>query len=379
MKARVTRYVDERTGLGPVVRYVLDRRIPSGISWLHTFGSASLTLFILMVVTGMFLALNYAPSISDAHASTAYIQHQVPLGGFVLGLHYWGATAMVVLVTLHLLRVFLMGAYKFPRELNWMIGVLIFGLVLLFAFTGYLLPWDNTAFFATRVGVNIVASVPLLGNAMAALLRGGADIGAATLTHFYAIHVLFLPAIVTALIDGHLFLVVRNGIAPLPRRQAAGRPRRPAVLGDGPGAMRASKVELAEPDPAPVQMGDSFYPRHVLMDAITSLVVLLIVVALALLFAVPDSGNANPGNAAFVPRPAWYFLAPFQLLKYVPGPLEALATAVLPLVAGGALFLLPFIDRRRGRHPFDRPLVTGIGIASVLAIVVLTLIGAYAR
>jgi ubiquinol-cytochrome c reductase cytochrome b subunit len=376
MKSRITRYVDERTGLGPVVRYVLDRRIPRGISWLQTFGSASLTLFLLMVVTGMFLALNYAPSISDAHASTAYIQRQVPLGSFVLGLHYWGASAMVVLVTIHLLRVFFMGAYKFPRELNWMIGVIIFALVLVFAFTGYLLPWDNTAFFATRVGLNIVASVPLLGNALAALLRGGAQIGAATLTHFYAIHVLFLPALVTALIAGHLFLVVRNGIAPPPRRVGAVRHGRPAVLGDGPGAMRVPKAEVSHPGQAPAEMGDSFYPRHVLMDAITSLVVLLVVVALALLFQVPDTGTANPGNAAFIPRPAWYFLAPFQLLKYVPGPLEALATAVLPLIAGGALLLLPFIDHRRGRHPFDRPLVTGIGIASVIGIVALTIAGA---
>ena len=376
MKTRIGRYIDERTGLGPVMRYVLDRRIPRGISWLHTFGSASLTLFILMVVTGMFLALNYAPSITDAHASTTYIQHQVPLGGFVLGLHYWGASAMVVLVAIHMLRVFFMGAYKFPRELNWMIGVIIFALVLLFAFTGYLLPWDNTAFFATRVGINIVASVPLLGNAMAALLSGGADIGAATLTHFYAIHVLFLPALVTALIAGHLFLVVRNGIAPLPRRlKPAGRTR-PAVLGDGPGAMRARSAELEDSAPAPVELGDSFYPRHVLMDAITSLLVLLVVVALALLFQVPDSGNANPGNSTFVPRPAWYFLAPFQLLKYVPGPLEALATAILPLIAGGALLLLPVLDSRRGRHPFDRPLVTAIGIASLLAILALTLAGA---
>ena len=125
-----------------------------------------------------------------------------------------------------------------------------------------------------------------------------------------------------------------------------------------------------------MELGDSFYPRHVLMDAITSLLVLLVVVALALLFQVPDSGNANPGNSTFVPRPAWYFLAPFQLLKYVPGPLEALATAILPLIAGGALLLLPVLDSRRGRHPFDRPLVTAIGIASLLAILALTLAGA---
>ncbi|HEY0492359.1 MAG TPA: cytochrome b N-terminal domain-containing protein [Candidatus Dormibacteraeota bacterium] len=375
MKARVAGFLEQRTGLGPVVRYVLDRRLPAGISWLHTFGSASLTLFILMVVTGMFLALNYAPSITDAHASTSYIQRQVPLGGLVLGLHYWGATAMVALVTMHMLRVFFMGAYKFPRELNWMLGVGIFGLVLLFAFTGYLLPWDNMAFFATRVGINIVGSVPLLGGALAALLRGGPDIGAATLTHFYAIHVLFLPSIVGLLITAHLFLVVRNGIAPLPRRLGAGLRGRPTVLGDGPGAMRAADATLHR-EPAGTETGDSFYPRHVLMDAVVSLLVLLVVTALALFFQVPDSGNANPGNSSFVPRPAWYFLAPFQLLKYVPGPLEALATTVLPVVAGAGLLLLPFIDRRRGRHPFDRPLVTLLGIASLVAVGLLTLLGA---
>ena len=123
-------------------------------------------------------------------------------------------------------------------------------------------------------------------------------------------------------------------------------------------------------------MGYSCYPRHSLMDAITALVVLLVVVGLALLFQVPDSGNANPSNATFTPRPAWYFLAPFQLLKYFPGPIGALATAVLPTIAGGALLLLPFLDRRRGRHPVDRPLVTGIGIASVIGIVALTIAGA---
>jgi ubiquinol-cytochrome c reductase cytochrome b subunit len=326
----------------------------------------------------MFLALNYAPSITDAHASTAYIQRQVPLGALVLGLHYWGASAMVVLVTLHLLRVFFMGAYKFPRELNWMVGVVIFGLVLVFAFTGYLLPWDNTAFFATRVGINIVGSVPILGGALAALLRGGPDIGAATLTHFYAIHVLFLPSIVGLLIAAHLFLVVRNGIAPLPARLGNRLRGLPRVLGDGPGAMRAREATITG-EPAPLETGDSFYPRHVLMDAIVSLLVLLVVVALALLFQVPDSGNANPGNASFVPRPAWYFLAPFQLLKYVPGPLEALATAILPAAAGAILFLLPFIDRRRSRHPLERPLVTVVGIAGLIAIVGLTVIGAVSR
>jgi len=201
MKSRIRRYVDERTGLGPVVRYVLDRRIPRGISWLQTFGSASLTLFLLMVVTGMFLALNYAPSISDAHASTAYIQRQVPLGSFVLGLHYWGASAMVVLVTIHLLRVFFMGAYKFPRELNWMIGVIIFGISILTAFTGYL---SQQNFDGQFIALNAKDAM------------NGAGIGSffnvLNFGQMYGLHVMLLPIGVTFLVVVHIVLVRMRGV-----------------------------------------------------------------------------------------------------------------------------------------------------------------------
>jgi ubiquinol-cytochrome c reductase cytochrome b subunit len=367
-------YLDQRTGLRPVIRYLLDRRIPPGVNWLHTLGSAALTLFALLFITGMFLALGYAPSISDAHASTQYILHQVPLGSLLLGLHFWAASALVVVVTLHLLRVFLMGAFKFPRELSWTTGVVLFGVVLVFAFTGYLLPWDNTAYFATRVGINIIASVPALGPPLATLARGGPDIGAATLTRFYAIHVLFLPASALFFIAAHLFLVVRNGIAPPPHRRELAM-----VPGDGPGALRARSVRSREQEAEPDAEGKRFFPTHVFFDAIVSLLAVAIVFALALLFAVPDTGNANPANTAFVPRPAWYFLGFFQLLKYFSGPLEVIATAGIPLLLFGALFLLPWLDRGPKRHLLNRPLVTGLGLALVLALGALTGLGVTSR
>ncbi len=367
-------YLDARTGLRPAVRYLLDRRIPRGVGWLHTLGSASLTLFGVLFVTGMFLALGYAPSVSDAHASTQYLAHQVPFGGLLLGLHYWAASALVVVVTLHLLRVFFMGAFKFPRELSWTSGIVLFVVVLVFAFTGYLLPWDNTAFFATRVGINIAGSVPLLGPPLATLLRGGPELGAATLTRFFAIHVLFLPAVALTFITAHLFLVVRNGIAAPPRR------RELTLLGPGhgPGAMLATTARLPQGERA-VQEGDRFYPRHVFYDAVVSFAVVLVVFLLATLFPVPDSGNADPTNTSFVPRPAWYFLGFFQLLKIFSGPLEAVATAGIPLLLFGALLLVPWLDRGSNRHPLNRPVATVAGLAGILAVAILTVLGAVSR
>lgn len=366
-------WLDRRTGLGPVARYVRDRRIPRGVSWLHTLGSATLTVFVLLIVTGMFLALNYSASISEAHASTTYIVNNIPLGSFVLGLHYWGASAMVILIGAHMLRVFFMGTYKFPREISWVIGVAIFCLVMLFAFTGYLLPWDNTAYFATRVGVNIVGSTPLIGGLIASLIRGGQDVGAATLTHFYAIHVIFLPAAVSALVAGHLFLVVRNGIAAPPQRLRS----LPANQGaGGPGAMPTREINLEDQAAVP---GESFYPRHVLMDLTVAFLVLLVLCGLALFFAIPDSGNANPANSSFAPRPAWYYLFFFQLLRYVPPPFEVIGTTVLPIAALTVFLLVPWLDRRPGRHPLDRPLVTAFGIAAVIVILGLTAVGAVSQ
>lgn len=215
-------WLKERTGFDQVWSALFLRRIPEAegkVGWLYTLGSATLTVFILQAVTGALLAMSYVPSPEHAYDSIRYIEREVLLGGFVRGLHHWGATIMVVLTALHMLRVYFLGSYKYPREATWLTGVGLFLVVMGFSFTGYLLPWDQKAYWATAVGTNIAAQTPIVGPAMAAILKGGPDMGAATLTRFYAFHVLFLPAAIAALVGVHLFLVVWHGISEPPERR----------------------------------------------------------------------------------------------------------------------------------------------------------------
>lgn len=212
----------ERTGLAQIWQAFCERRLPElrgPAAWLYTLGSATLFVWLIQVVTGILLAMNYVPSPDHAYDSVRYITEQVLFGRVVRGVHHWGASVMVILVILHLLRVYFMGAYKYPREVTWMTGVVLFLLVLAFGFTGYLLPWDQKAYWATAVGTNLVGQVPGIGPMLTTLLRGGQDTGAATLTRFYAMHVLILPLATVLLIGMHLFLVVRHGISEPPERQ----------------------------------------------------------------------------------------------------------------------------------------------------------------
>ena len=214
-------WLAERTGLDRVWRVLFGRHVPEitgPVAWLYTLGSAALFVFVIQVVTGSLLAMNYVPSPDHAYDSVRFIDEQVTCGRVIRGCHHWGASLMVVLVALHMLRVYVMGAYKYPREATWMAGVLLFLLVLAFGFTGYLLPWDQKAYWATAVGTNIAGQMPGLGPMLVKLLRGGEDMGAATLTRFYALHVLILPIVTALLIIGHLFLVIWHGISEPPER-----------------------------------------------------------------------------------------------------------------------------------------------------------------
>ncbi|MBI4300731.1 MAG: cytochrome b N-terminal domain-containing protein, partial [Chloroflexi bacterium] len=193
MWERITNWVDERLETKSIASAFLDRHIPKGVGWLYTLGSASLFIFMMQAVTGIFLSMNYAPSPDHAYDSIQYINNSVTFGWFVRRLHQWGASGMVVIVAAHMLRVFFMGAYKYPRELTWVVGVLIFLIVMGFGFTGYLLPWDQKAYWATAVGTNVAGSLPYVGTFVLKVLRGGSDLGAVTLTRFYAIHMLILP------------------------------------------------------------------------------------------------------------------------------------------------------------------------------------------
>lgn len=215
-------WLKTRLGLVEIWNALFARHVPEAkgwVSWLYTLGSASLLVFVVQVITGSLLAMNYVPSPDHAYDSIRYIEEQVILGSFVRGLHHWGATFMVVIVSLHLLRVYFMGSYKFPREATWLVGVSLFLIVMGFSFTGYLLPWDQKAYWATMVGANIASQAPIIGEYIAKALKGGDEMGAVTLTRFYAIHTLILPAFILIAIAIHLFLVVWHGISEPPEKK----------------------------------------------------------------------------------------------------------------------------------------------------------------
>jgi menaquinol-cytochrome c reductase cytochrome b subunit len=219
-------WLEERSGLVGGVKYFLFRKVPRDTSWWHTLGSATLTAFLVQAGTGVILAFYYKPDPDKAYESIEHITNDLTLGWLVRGMHRWGASVFIILMFFHMARVFLFGAYKYPRELNWIVGALLLITGMLEGFTGYLLPWDQTAYWATVVGININASAPFLGPFLAQFLRGGAEIGADTLSRWYALHMLLIPGALFALIGLHLYLVVRLGVSSPPwSRVAAGRDR----------------------------------------------------------------------------------------------------------------------------------------------------------
>ena len=210
-------WVDERTSLSPGIRWLLFRKVPRGINWAYTLGSATLFAFLSQAVTGVFLAMYYRPDPSGgAYESVRYLTDDVFLGGFVRGMHKWGASVMIILIFLHMSRVFFYGAYKYPRELTWIIGVTLLILTLAMGFTGYLLPFDQRSYWATIVGVNINGTGPLVGPYLSDFLRAGPEFGSNTLSRFYAIHMLLIPGLIVVLIGAHLYLVTKLGISAPP-------------------------------------------------------------------------------------------------------------------------------------------------------------------
>ena len=254
---------------------------------------------------------------------------------------------MVVLVLAHMVRVFSMGAYKYPREPNWVLGVLLFLIVIGFGFTGYLLPWDQRAYWATQVGTSIAGTVPVIGGVVASVLRGGAQLGAATLTRFYAFHVLWLPLSLGAIVFVHLAIVIRQGIAPRTDALEAGAP---AKTSD---AAYPAYYDTAYA--ATKRHGVRFYPDIIGKDAIVSLGVVVALVLLALAFGAPLEAPADPTDSSYVPRPEWYFLPFFQLLKLFPGSMESAIAVGVPGLLVLALLGLPFFDRRSTRSLRARP------------------------
>src|ERR671925_1206130 len=220
-------WLEERSGLVGGIRYFLFRKVPGDTNWFHTLGSATLTAFLVQALTGAILAMYYKPDPNSAYQSINQITNHVTLGWLVRGMHKWGASVFIILLFFHMARVFLFGAYKYPRELNWIVGVLLLVLGMLEGFAGYLLPWDQTAYWATVVGINLNGTGPIVGPLLAQFLRGGDEIGADTLTRFYALHMLLLPGALFALIGLPLYLVVRPGVSSPPWSDEAAGAHRP--------------------------------------------------------------------------------------------------------------------------------------------------------
>jgi menaquinol-cytochrome c reductase cytochrome b subunit len=228
-------WLEERSGLVGGIKYFLFRKVPGDTNWFHTLGSATLTAFLVQALTGVILAMYYKPDPNSAYQSINQITNDLTLGWLVRGMHKWGASVFIILLFFHMARVFLFGAYKYPRELNWIVGVTLLVVGMLEGFTGYLLPWDQTAYWATVVGININGTAPILGPFLADFLRGGAEIGPETLARFYSLHMLIIPGLIFALIGLHLYLVVRLGVSspPWSRTEAGGDYVEPVATTDG--------------------------------------------------------------------------------------------------------------------------------------------------
>jgi menaquinol-cytochrome c reductase cytochrome b subunit len=223
--ADVIGWVDERTGTTGALTWLLYRKVPKGTNWFYTLGSATLFAFTIQAITGVFLAMYYSPSPTESYDSITHLTNDVFLGEFVRGMHKWGATVMIIVIFLHMGRVFFFGAYKYPRELNWVIGVTLLILTLIMGLTGYLLPFDQRSYWATVVANNITGTGPFVGPYLADFLRAGPEVGATTIQRFYAIHMLLVPGLIIALIGAHLFLVVKLGTTAPPWLRGETKPK----------------------------------------------------------------------------------------------------------------------------------------------------------
>ena len=340
-RERLYRWFDRRTGIGSLMHEALDEPIPGGARWAYVFGSVLLFLFISQTVSGIFLSLYYAPTADHAHTTVAYIVKEVTGGSFLRSLHAYGSSAVVIVMLLHLTQTFLYGAYKGRREVLWISGCALFGLMLAMAFTGYLLPWDQKAFFATTVGTNMASEVPLIGSLLKRFMRGGNEMGTLTLSRFFVAHVFLLPASILGLIAAHVYLFRKAGAAGPPSEDPV-KPRLPT---------------------------ERFYPRQVLMDTAVALLMILILGLLSHFWPTELGPKANPADTQYVPRPEWYYLPIFQWLKYFKGPLAIVGIVIVPALTAILVIALPFIDRRLERRPWKRPIAVGIYLAIMATLI----------
>lgn len=306
-------WFDDRTGYRALIHEALEEPIPGGARWRYVFGSALSTVFIIQVVTGLLLMTSYSPSSAMAWGSVFYINHEMWMGWIVRGIHHFSAQAMIVLLVFHLLQVLLAGAYRSPREVNWWFGMVLLGLTLGFSLTGYLLPWDQKGFWATKVATNIMGGAPVVGPYLQKIVVGGADYGNQTVTRFYGLHVGILPVLFVLALVAHILLFRRHGLTP---------PKNYQRWSEG-----------------------KFWPEQLFFDVAFSVLVLLVVLGLMVWEGGANlDAPADPSSSDYPARPEWYFLSLFQMLKLFPGKQEVIGTIVIPSAIGFVLLILPLLD-----------------------------------
>jgi ubiquinol-cytochrome c reductase cytochrome b subunit len=342
---RILAWLEDRTGLVSWLRRAMEHPVPPRTGWWYVFGSATFIAFLLQVVTGIALATAYVPSTGQAYDSLQFITHQALMGRFLRGMHYFGSSAMVVLIGIHVARTYLMGAYKFPRELNWLTGAVLLLLTLALAFTGQLLRWDQTAVWSVIVGAAQAGRVPVIGDEIARFLLAGDTVGGATLSRFFAFHVFFIPAIVFAFVGLHLMLVLRHGISEPPEKgvavdKATYRERYNAML---------------------AREGVPFWPDAAWRDVVFGAGVVLAVAILAIVVGPPELGKPpDPTILEAYPKPDWYFLWYFAVLAFTPEQWETFVIVVAPMLFGAILLFVPYFntgERSVSRRPWAPLLV----------------------
>ncbi len=334
-----------RKTIGPMLRHP----VPRNLGWKYVFGSATMTLFIVQVVTGIILAFVYVPSADEAYQSLEYLNEQHTLGWLLRGIHFWGSSAMVFMMFAHLTRVFLTGAFKFPRELTWLMGVGLFVCTLGLAFSGQVLRWDADAYWGVGVGAAMMGRLPILAKEVVHLVLGGQVLGAATLSRFFALHVFILPGLLGAFLAVHLYLVLKLGISSPPK----------------PG-QRVDPKTYHEQYEKLLENGEPFYPNAAMKDAVFSALTVLALVAMAwYLGPKGPSGPPDPTVIPAEPRPDWWVMPIFALLALSPRWLEPFLMLGLPLCLLVIMILIPLLARYGERSPLRRP----VAVVTVILLV----------
>jgi len=344
MWASVKTWVNRRLPVSVVVRWGLQEDVPGGSSFAYVFGGINLILFLLLVVTGVLQLFFYVPTTDHAYESVMYLRLHVPFGWLIHGLHYWCAQAFLVMVGVHAAQVFVWGAYKNPREVTWTSGVLLMLLAAAIAFTGPLLAWDQLGYWAAEVGTSIAGTVPWIGDFLQRFARGGETMGQRTISRFFIFHVAILPALLFGFMVIHLAAFRQFG-------------------------------SVGSWDPEKSKRIGKFWPDQVYKDVLVAAFVIIIVAGLCVFWRAPITGVADPLGRSLTPKPSWNFLFLYQALKSFKGPWEIVGTVGVPLVLVLLLFFLPFYDRRGERNPGKRPIAMGGGLALVVLILTLTVLG----